>query len=239
MKHDLLKSSYAALLEGAREAVPDIDYHANGYAPTWQLNLWRQLPLVAIAGDLAKGVGSELNSKLKAAHSSAALAVNTFGPWRESPYGLKIGGAGEFSSLRFEAICRTGLRGTPPHLDVLAEGDLIVAIESKCTEWMTQKDAKFGSSYDLLRKTHEHSPWFSEVALLRKHPKQYRFLDAAQLTKHALGLTTLYGAKRVQLMYLYWEPRNVESWAQCLIHRAEAEDLAARVSDPRSGLINV
>ena len=48
--------------------------------------------------------------------------------------------------------------------------------------------------------------------------------------KHALGLMNGYGSGEVRLVYLYWEPQNAESWPECRRHRAEADDLAARVS---------
>jgi hypothetical protein len=49
------------------------------------------------------------------------------------------------------------------------------------------------------------------------------------VTSYTLGLTTLYGTRNAWLVYLFWEPTNAESWPQCAAHRAEANDLAARV----------
>src|SRR5438874_8614789 len=97
------------------------------------------LPLVEIAGDLSGGAGRELDGKLCAAHSSAALAANTFGPWRTGPQTLSLVGVTGFRSIRFEATCPTGPGGAPPRLDLFAEGEAIVAVESKCTEWMERK----------------------------------------------------------------------------------------------------
>jgi hypothetical protein len=228
MAGDLLKCSYATLLAGAKEVAPSVQYDQRSYASVWEQNLMYGLPFKTIGDDLGSGAGCELAGKLRAAHSSAALAVNTFGPWRDDASSLRFGETG-FRSIRFEAICPTGLRGTPPHLDLLADGDLPMAIESKCTEWMTPKEAKFSDSYGSLETTHGHSPWFGQIATLRERPKQYSFLDAAQLVKHALGLTTLYGTRSVWLIYLFWEPTNIGSWPQCAAHRAEAQDLAVRV----------
>ena len=130
MTGDLLKCSYAALLAGAKEVAPSVHYDQQGYASLWELNLMEGLPLRTIGDDLRSRAGCELDGKLRAAHSSAALAVNTFGPWRENASSLQVGEIG-FKRIRFEVTCPTGLRGTPPHLDVLAEGNLPVAIESK------------------------------------------------------------------------------------------------------------
>jgi hypothetical protein len=226
----LRERSYAALLAGARAVSGSVGYDCRGYASRWQDNLMAGLPLAEIARDLDSGAGRELDSKLCAAHSSAALAVNAFGPWRIGPGALSLAGITGFRSMRFEATCPTGLGGTPPHLDLLAEEDAVVAVESKCTEWMEPKGARFSPSYDRLSGSHGHSPWYKLIQELRADPGHYGFLDAAQLVKHALGLLTCYGAQELRLLYLYWEPRNAAEWPECRRHRAEAEDLANRVA---------
>jgi hypothetical protein len=225
----LLQRSRAALLTGARSVSGSVGYDLRGYAPRWQDNLMPGLPLAEIERDLGAGAGRELDGKLRAAHSSAALAVNAFGPWRSDPGGVSLADLTGFQTMRFEAACPTGLGGTPPHLDLLARGEGIVAVESKCTEWMTTTDARFSPSYDRLRGSHGHSLWFELVGQLRLEPRQYRFIDAAQLVKHALGLLTCYGTREVRLVYLYWEPSNAADWPECRLHRAEADDLADRV----------
>ncbi|MFZ0737760.1 MAG: hypothetical protein WBL70_12570 [Candidatus Acidiferrales bacterium] len=230
MNESLLDRSYAALLAGARKVSTSDLYNENGYAPKWEDNLMNGLPLAEIKRDFENGAGQELEGKLRAAHSSAALAVNAFGPWRTAAASLHFAGKSGFRSLQFEATCPTGLGGTPPHLDLLAEADLPVAVESKCTEWMKPKEAKFARSYDTLRPCHGHSPWFKQMQQLRKAPDRYRFLDAAQLIKHAFGLMSRYGTQPVRLVYLYWEPRNEGDWSECGKHRAEAADLSAKVN---------
>jgi hypothetical protein len=150
---DLRSRSYAALLTGAREVSP-VPYDSRGYALRFEDNVMDGLSLQSIAGDIALGAGCELDGKIRAAHSSTALVVNTFGPWRTDSSGLVIAGMTGFDSLRFEVACPTGLRGTPPHLDLLADGKTPVAIEPKCTEWMEAKPAEFAASYDRLRSSH-------------------------------------------------------------------------------------
>lgn len=69
---------------------------------------------------------------------------------------------------------------------------------------------------------------------LRKDLFAYRYLDAAQLVKHAFGLST--EARRVSrapvLLYLYAEPSRVAASA-CSDHRAEIEVFSAAVRDAR------
>ena len=228
MTRSLLDCSYTALLRGAQEASPAACY-TNSYAACWEQNLMVGSPLEEIKRDFTAGAGRELDGKLRAAHSSAALAVNTFSPWRKAPRKLSLGGISGFRSTEFEARCPTGLGGTPPHLDLLAEGDLPVAVESKCTEWMQPRTATFSGSYDRLRLVHGDSPWFAEMLLLRQNPRRYTFLDAAQLIKHFFGLSARYPSMEVRLIYLYWEPANHQDWSACSQHRAEVNDLAARI----------
>jgi hypothetical protein len=130
--------------------------------------------------------------------------------------------------VKFEACCKTGLGGEPPHLDLLADGDLLVAVESKCTEWMKPTTAVFSDSYNNLRSSHRDSPWFEQMRQLREAPKQYQFLDVAQIIKHAFGLLNCYREREVRLLYLYWEPRNASMWRECRAHRVEVDELAAK-----------
>ncbi len=228
MNQSLLDCSYAALLDGARKVSPSVVY-TKGYAPTWKDNLLEGLPTNWIERDFGKGAGQELATKFRAAHSSAALVVNTFGPWRIDTASLVIAGVTKFRSLHFETTCPTGLHGTAPHLDLLAEGNLLVAVESKCTEWMKPTPAVFSAAYDKLRASYGDSPWFEQMQLLREAPNRYQFLDAAQIVKHAFGLLNCFREREMRLVYLYWEPRNSDMWPECRAHRAEADDLAAKV----------
>lgn len=238
MNQSLLDCSYAALLDGAQRVSPSVRYDRKGYAPQRKDNLMSGLPLLPeIEHELKQGAGRELEEKLCAAHSSAALVVNTFGPWRTAPASLAFGGMTGFRSMQFEAICPTGLGGTPPHLDLLAEADLLVAVESKCTEWMKPTLAMFSPSYGNLRPSHGGSPWFEQMRQLRETPKRYQFLDAAQIIKHAFGLLRRYETREVRLVYLYWEPRNANTWPECRVHRAEADELAAKVQQSPVRLI--
>lgn len=232
----LVECSYDALLAGATTVSPSARYQRR-YATSWKDNLMPGLPLLEIERDLRSGAGRELDGKLCAAHSSAALAANTFGPWRTAPGSLTIAGISGFRSIRFEVTCPIWPSRTPPHLDLLAEGDVIVAVESKCTEWMKPKPAVFSDSYEKLRPTDEHSnwaPWFEQMQRVRGRSQ---FFDAAQVIKHAFGLLTCYGDRDVRLVYVYWEPRNAGDWPQCRQHRDQAADMAARVSQSTVQLV--
>lgn len=232
-----LKRSYTALLAGAREVSPASQYDVQGYASDWRQNILEGLALPEIVADFSRGAGRELDGKLRAAHSSAALAVNTFGAWRTDPSLLRLKNRTGFSGMTFEATCPTGLKGTPPHLDLLLDGQIPVAVESKCTEWMVAKRANFSDSYDRLQGSHGSSRWFEIIPQLRANPNRYEHLDAAQLVKHALGLINRYAQRQVELLYLYWEPRNSHDWAECGRHRSEADDLASETASSNVRLV--
>lgn len=229
MVHSLVDCSYKALLAGA-ERVSAIQYDAQGYAASWKDNLNAGLPLSEIERDFGSGAGHELDRKLRAAHSSAALVVNTFGPWRPRPSSLAIGGVTGFHSMCFEGTCPIWPQSTPPHLDLIAQkADLLVAVESKCTEWMTPKRASFAPVYEELKPSTSESnwtPWFEQMLRLRG---TYQLFDSAQIIKHAFGLLSCHKNRSVRLIYLYWEPRNGEDWPECREHREQADDLAHKV----------
>lgn len=244
MNENLQHCSYVALLAGAQKVAPAGTYDEKGYVSQggWKTNLWNGLPKDALDGiehDFRRGAGHELDEKMGAAHSSAALAVNTFGVWRTAPASLTFAGITGFRSVHFEATCPTGLSGTPPHLDLLADGDLPVAVESKCTEWMEPKQAILSDAYDQLRPSNGDSPWAPWFEQMLQVRGRHQFFDAAQIVKHAFGLLNRYGTRDVRLVYLYWEPRNTEDWPACRGHRKQADDLAAEVKQSTVRLIPI
>jgi hypothetical protein len=199
---------------------------AAGYATSLEQNLLEPLgPSVKQAFE--GGAGGELRSKMRAAHSSSALAVNVFSPWLVRLSGLELGGVTGFERVAFEKECHTGLAGTAPHLDlVLERKNMVVGVESKCLEYFTPKVAQFADSYRGIADGRATSRWFRHV-LADNYPAQH--LDVAQLVKHFLGLAREYEGRDVVLLYLYWEPENWRAIPECVDHRAEVEAFAYSV----------
>ena len=185
--------------------------------------------------DLKQGSGKEDTCKIRAAHSSSALAVNCFGPFKRHLSNLQICGTEGFTSLHFEKKCPTGLVGTPPNLDVLADhADHIVAIESKCTEFLSSHTARFKTSYvTKICDARRESSWFREMLRLIKAPRTYSCLDAAQLIKHAFGLLNCYPDRKLTLLYLYWEPLNADDFPIFEEHRCEIAEFAEMIAETR------
>ena len=123
--------------------------------PVVDLNLRPPLSSAARAA-FERGAGSDLAGRMRALHSSSALAANFFDYWthrEKAPLlsALDVDGKNA-DSLAFEARFPTGLGGTLPHLDVaiwLSPGE-VIAVESKFTEHLrrsTRGKSRFETSY--------------------------------------------------------------------------------------------
>jgi hypothetical protein len=144
-----LKRARAALREALARSRPDIVVDDKGYVSSFRENLVRLVALEDFEADLSQGDGNELESKFRAAHSSSALGVNCFAPFRRQMSDLVLPGLTGLVDLQFERKCPTGLRsGKPPNLDVLVSGPAgVVGIESKLTEHLSRHIASFSTAY--------------------------------------------------------------------------------------------
>ncbi len=214
---------------------------AKGYFASWEENLHRPLSSQALAA-FRRGSGNELQdvenraAKMRAAHSSSALVVNVFDYWSGSAervlsaLGLPAGG----KSVSFEAQFPTGLEGGPANLDVCverADGSL-VGVESKFTEWLTPKPASkeyFKPKYFPADKKVWESLGLRGAQRLAEdvhaRAKHFRYLDAPQLLKHALGLAT--SKRAFELYYLYYDCAGRESD----VHQTEIQDFRSCVGE--------
>lgn len=220
-----------ALKDALEDFAPTVTLDGKGYTPSLRDNL---LPAVRVGDfekDLRQGDGNELDDKLRVAHSSSALVVNCFAPFRRHIGDLSLLDHQEFKSIRFERKCRTGLSGKSPNLDVLVESsNVVIGIESKLTEHLNKHRAEFSPAYrDKIRDDRRKQGWFREMLRLMKNCERYVWLDAVQLIKHAFGLAHTYPGCKTTLLYLYWEPVGSEDCPIIAEHRQEVEDFAARI----------
>ena len=167
------------------------------------------------------GGGGELRHKenappkMKALHSSGALAANFFSYWENKDkiplVSVLETDVSVVESLDFEVPFRTVLGGTAPHLDVVmwpASGR-VVAIESKFTEWLSRPNSKFVTSY-----FHGGLGRWAEIGLpkcqalakdLYQDQVTFDYLYVKQLLTHTLGLATQLGRDAFSLYYLYYD----------------------------------
>ena len=204
-----------------------------GYASHFHEVLLPQVSADDFEADMRAGDGQELETKFRAAHSSSALAVNAFAPFRRRMADFTLPFGGEFETLSFERKCPTGLRGgRSPNLDVLLSGpDCVVGIESKLTEYLAAHPAKFSDAYaEQICDERCEQGYFQEMLRLMKQPGSYSFLDAAQLIKHAFGLANNFRGRPVILLYLFWEPANANEFPVFAAHRQEVDAFSEKMA---------
>jgi hypothetical protein len=180
--------------------------------------------------------GRQRPPRMWALHSSAALVANVFDGWGSdsAPLAAALGDGRRRAAIAFEEPIPTGVEGDPPTLDVALtlESGLLLGIESKFTEWLQRrprnkqafKPKYFPPGRDLWS---EHGLRGCQTLAdeLQSGAARFKWLHAAQLLKHALGLARRSGP--AVLVYLYYEWPTREGAA----HRAELERFAARVAD--------
>jgi hypothetical protein len=179
--------------------------------------------------EFQKADGGELKdtksrpAKMKALHSSSALAVNIFQYWRGNNNIRDITAACGFCSkknrrtfeLEFERKYTIHAKESHhPNIDVVISSNeevvsKIYAIECKMTE-------PFGSSHSEVSDEYlsTDSLWLDLPALktLAQKSKEFKYLDVAQLIKHILGLMDEYrDKKKFLLMYLYYDVAGSDS----------------------------
>lgn len=221
-----------ALSSALLRCAPHVQLNKNGYTLEMEENLISGVRPVDFVSDLLQGDGNELGGKFRAAHSSSALAVNTFAPFKADPGALRLPGGDRFTGLSFERKCPHGLRGTSPNLDLIAEylGG-IVAVESKCLEPLSVHRPEFAPAYFRgITDSRRETGWFAEMVRLSLNPSAYRWLDAGQLIKHSLGISHTFRNRPATLLYLFWEPLNPDAHPVFEEHRQEIRQFAHAVN---------
>jgi len=191
----------------------------NAYLMSLADNLRQEMSSDALR-DFERGSGAELRQrgirppKMHALRSSAALSVNVFDYWRSrdaSPLQHAFGLRDRITRVSFEEQFPTGLKGSPPNVDVVLtlEGHQYIAIESKFTEWLTPRERTIDPKYfadGVEMWARARLPKCQALALASRDEAPYRFLDAPQLLKHALGIgSTKRGRHELWYMYFDWK----------------------------------
>jgi hypothetical protein len=198
---------------------------ARGYVPKVEDNLWRPLH-AETRNEFEQASGNELRgqgkrpAKLRALHSSAALACNVFDFWRDrdrSALAKALGLDGAITGLSFEMKLPTGLVGTPPNLDVFLtlQSGASVAIESKFTELYASRPSASPFKAKYFPKGRKlwvdvGLPRCQELAAaVNRGRSKFEVLAPAQLLKHALGIATQHRDSGA-LLYLFYDDPGPE-----------------------------
>ncbi len=166
--------------------------------------------------------------RLRDPSGGPALALNSFLAWRDDLETLRLAGEGGFKELRFDARCPTGVRGTPPHLDlILANGVALVAVHASGFEYLQRSTARLSAAYLDVAGGPGLGPWRELAGRLVGEPEAFRIVDAATVVKHAVGLARTFPDRRLRLLYLFLEPRDAEAYPVFRLHRAELATITA------------
>lgn len=203
-----------------------------GYTLWPQENLLPGIDLATVEDDLRGGDGDELRMKFCAVHSSCALAVNCFAPFKEQPGRIALLGKQGATKVEFEHKLNIFQGGTAANLDVWIERDReVVAVESKLLEYL--KKPGFSTAYDRLAPPKSDPIWWSLYGEAKKGTEQH--LDRAQLVKHYFGLNQFRQCHTewpaLTLLYLFWEPLNWGEFGECTKHREEVQAFAQEVAN--------
>jgi hypothetical protein len=174
-------------------------------------------------------------TRLRSPHSAAALTINSFLRWRGAIDQLPLAGWTGFDAVQFEVRCPTGLRGTPPHLDLLAlRAEVAVAVTVRCIEYLSRRKTAVAPSYDhLLATTPGLEPWRPQLEALRHEPQRYRHVDLGALIKFAIALGRTFPERPTVVLYVFWEPLNADQFEEFGRHREELAELADAVRGAR------
>jgi len=233
----LVEAAFACRLRECRGAHSLRTSHPS-YAETPADNLVPTVCERDFREDLAAGDGNELEdsgtrpAKFCAAHSSSALCVNVFGYFRHRPKLLTLPGCDNFTECQFERKLSTGI--STPNLDFLASGpDQTVCLESKCTEPLSEKTAKFSPRYQAVVEALAEPCWRSLYESVLDDPGLFSRLDVAQLIRHYLGIRcSLSSEKRTnRLIYAYWQPLDWNRFPEFSEHAAEVERFTRAIQD--------
>ena len=200
---------------------------ASRFAPDGRLASWDDALVPGVDASLLDSLARDsCAAGLRQPGSPTALAVNSFLNWRSAPGMLDLAGLGGFRELHFAARCPTGVRGTPPLLDVVALGDEgVVAVAARTVEYLAEPGGRLAPAYAGLRLGDGLAAWGGLLA-----DGRFRRVDAAALVKKAIGLANTFPERRIRLLYLFLEPEDAAGIAPFADHRVELDELAERTS---------
>jgi hypothetical protein len=192
-------------------------------------------------GELAEG--DELPPKFCSAFSSTALAVNSFGFFvhRGVPMPL-INAASVLGEPQFEAKRSAGVRGFRPNLDVVFESsasERFVFVESKCLEYLRGHGQGFSAAYVERARATLGTRAASTYERFEAGRMRFALLDAGQLLKHFLAAkrSALLSRRKIDLLYVFWQPVDAARYEIFATHRNEASLLAEQLDDEHVRLV--
>jgi hypothetical protein len=160
------------------------------------------------------------------------LALSSFLPWLDQPDGLRLAGITRFRELNFDVRCPTGVRGTPPHIEVVASGPAgVVGATARSFDYLALRRSKLSAAYATLDVPSALAPWAALMRAETDGQERFRYLDVPTLGKLAIGLGRIFEHRPVRLLYLFLEPVDAGICQPFLDHRAELAWVAEQTRD--------
>ena len=186
--------------------------------------------------EMKAGQGNELRedketAKFKAVHSSSALCVNTFAPFKQQKESFSFLGFEKFIEASFEKKVPTGI--STPNLDFYLENnETIVGFESKFTEFITTKKPNKNLNKYFNREELKNVVGKEFNSLIGEYSEctEKYHLDIAQLIKHAIGLIKQAYNKKPVLVYIYWQPENWYNFKLFQKHNEEINEFGSKIN---------
>ncbi len=230
----LQKEVYKKILE----KIPNKDNIINGYYTDYKLNFLPSIQnKIEIEKEIGAGNGNELvdtkkPAKFKAVHSSSALCVNNFAPFKQHVDRFSFLGYSNFIEASFEKKIPTGI--SFPNIDFYLENEkTIIGFESKYTEYLKSKLPNENLEKYINRKKSLKITNDSFFSLIEEYAinKNHYHLDIAQLLKHTIGLLSREKEtkKKAILVYIFWLPENWKDFEIFKKHQSEIEEFKSKI----------
>jgi hypothetical protein len=171
-----------------------------------------------------------------------ALALNSFLPWLPCPEVLRLGGISRFRELNFDARCPTGVRGTPPHIELVASGaEGVVGVTVRVFDYLGRRQSRLSPAYASFAVPAALASWAGLVGPGAAAGTGGRsgYVDVPALAKLAIGLGRIFAHRPVKLLYLFLEPVAAAAAAPFAEHRAELARLVERTRGSAVALVPV
>lgn len=206
-----------ALSRRLREVIGADQFSNFSHLQNWQAGLATGIPPHLMRHRLL-----ELRPRLARPDSAMALVLNSFLPWLETPDALQLAGMGQFQELNFDTRCPTGVRGTPPHIELVASGpNGVVGATVRVFDYLAMRPSSLSAAYASLAVPPSLAPWASLMRRAMSDPQDFRYVDIPALSKLAVGLGRIFVHRPVCLLYLFLEPVDVGHSPAFAGHRAE------------------
>jgi hypothetical protein len=137
-----------------------------------------------------------------------------------------------FRELHFDARCPTGVRGTPPHIELMASGPLgAVGVTARVFDYLGGRQGKLSPAYASLALPPALASWGSLVRAVSGRSERFHHVDVPSLAKLAIGLGRIFLGRPIRLVYLFLEPVGAEALAPFSGHREELARLVELTRD--------